>query len=145
LRVFLTKRQKNRSCVLFVITTPTKEYSMIGLTDYITEYRWEDIFTIWYVLLDEAYQHLVTSLGQRLRQRGPEPAFADSEVITVALVIETFFGGDEELGLAFLRQYHRELFPQLLDKGQFNRRRRELTGVMEVIRRQVTQLLIDPD
>ena len=36
---------------------------MIGLTDYITEYRWDDIFTIWYVLVDDAYQHLVTCVG----------------------------------------------------------------------------------
>lgn len=115
---------------------------MTGLTDYITESRWEDIFTIWYVLIDDAYQHLITCLGRRLRQRGPEPTFSDSEVITVGLIIETFFHGNEELGLAFLRQYHLALFPQLLDHGQFNRRRRELTGVMELIRRQTTQRLI---
>lgn len=118
---------------------------MIGLTDYITEHCWEDIFTIWYVLIDDAYQHLIHCRGQRIRQRGPEPTFSDSEVMTVALIIETFFGGDEELGLAFLRQYHRDLFPHLLDNGQYNRRRRHLTGVMELLRRQYTQLLIDPD
>lgn len=118
---------------------------MIGLTDYITECCWEDTFTIWYVLIDDAYQHLITCLGRRLRQRGPEPTFSDSEVITVAMIIETFFGGDEELGLAFVSQYHLDLFPQLLDNGQFNRRRRHLTGVMELIRRQYNQLLIDPD
>jgi len=118
---------------------------MIGLTDYITECRWEDIFTIWYVLIDDAYQHLVACRGSRFRRRGPEPNFSDSEVITVAMIIETFLGGNEELGLAFLDQYHRDLFPHLLDNGQFNRRRRHLTGVMECIRRQYTQLLIDPD
>ena len=117
---------------------------MIGLTDYITKCHWEDIFTIWFVLIDDAYQHLVRSHGRRLRQRGPEPTFSDSEVIVVAMIIETFFGGNEELGLAFLAQYHLDLFPHLLDLSQFNRRRRHLTGVMELIRRQYTQLLIDP-
>jgi len=117
---------------------------MTGLTDYITEQKWEDIFTIWYVLIDDAYQHLVRELGQRLRERGPEPTFSDSEVITVGLIIETFFHGHEDLGLAFIRQYHRQLFPALLDKSQFNRRRRCLTGVMELIRRQLTNVLIDP-
>lgn len=118
---------------------------MIGLTDYITESRWEDIFLIWYVLIDDAYQHLLDCLGHRLRQRGPEPTFSDSEVITVSMMIETFFGGNEELGLAFVNQYHRDLFPHLLDNGQFNRRRRDLTGVMEAIRCQYTPLLIHPD
>jgi hypothetical protein len=117
---------------------------MIGLTDYITECCWKDIFTIWFVLIDDAYQHLIRCHGQRLRQRGPDPIFSDSEVMTVAMIIETFFGGNEELGLAFLVQYHRDLFPHLLDMSQFNRRRRHLTGIMELIRRQYTQFLIDP-
>jgi hypothetical protein len=117
---------------------------MNGLTDYITKANWVDIFTIWYVLIDDAYQQLVASLGHRLRQRGPEPLFGDSEVITVALLIETFFHGHEALGLAFVDQYHRDLFPRLLEQSQFNRRRRALTGVMELIRRQLTNVLIDP-
>lgn len=117
---------------------------MIGLTDYITESRWEDIFLIWYVLIDDAYQHLIQCRGRRLRQRGSEPVFSDSEVITVGMIVETFFGSNEELGLAFVNQYHRDLFPRLLDHSQFNRRRRELAGIMEAIRRQYTCLLIDP-
>ena len=67
------------------------EITFVLKTDYITEQKWEDIFTIWYVLIDDAYQQLVRDLGQRLRERGPEPAFSDSEVITVGLIIETFF------------------------------------------------------
>ena len=63
---------------------------MTGLTDYITEKKWEDIFIIWYVLVDDAYQQLIISLEHRLRRRGPEPTFGDSEVITVSLIIETF-------------------------------------------------------
>ena len=117
---------------------------MTGLTDYITEQKWEDIFTVWYVLIDDAYQHLLTCRGKRLRERGPEPTFSDSEVITVGLVIETFFHGHEDLGLAFVRQYHLQLFPALLDKSQFNRRRRHLTGVMELIRRQLSNVLLEP-
>lgn len=117
---------------------------MTGLTDYITKANWVDILTIWYVLIDDAYQQLILSLGRRLRQRGPEPAFGDSEVITVALLIETFFHGHEALGLTFVDQYHRDLFPGLLDASQFNRRRRALTGVMELLRRQLTNVFIDP-
>lgn len=49
--------------------------------------------------------------------------FSDSEVITVALIIDTYFHGNEELGLSFLRQYHSELFPQLPSNGHFNERR----------------------
>jgi hypothetical protein len=117
---------------------------MNGLTDYITKANWVDVFTIWYVLIDDAYQRLIQDLGHRLRKRGPEPTFSDSEVITLALVIETFFHGHEALGVAFVDQYHRDLFPRLLHPSQFNRRRRALAGVMESIRRQLTNVLIDP-
>ena len=117
---------------------------MHGLTDYITDYAWVDIFTIWYVLVDVAYHALVAQHG-RLRQRGPRPRFGDSEVITIALIAKTFFHGNEELCLSFIRQYHRDLFPHLVDDTRFNRRRRALVGVTEALRRMYTTWLIAPD
>lgn len=117
---------------------------MHGLTDYITTQSWVDIFTTWYVLVDDAYCALVTHLG-RLRQRGPTPTCSDSEVITIALITETFFHGHEELCLSFIRQYHRDLFPRVLDDTRFNRRRRALAGVIEAIRRMSTTWLLAPD
>lgn len=113
---------------------------MTGLTDYITKANWVDILTIWYVLIDDAYQQLNLSLGWRLRHPGPERTFGDSEVITVALLIETFFHVHEASGLTFIDQYHRDLFPGLIDASQFNRRR-ALIGVMELIRRQLTRMI----
>ena len=117
---------------------------MHGLTDYITACAWVDIFTTWYVLVDEAYDTLVARTG-RLRQRGPAPEFGDSAVITIALITETFFHGKEELCLAFIRQYHLDLFPRLRDDTRFNRRRRALPGVIEALRQMYTTWLIDPD
>jgi hypothetical protein len=117
---------------------------MNGLTDYISEHVWVDTFLIWYVLIDDAYQELVRAHGP-WRRRGPEPVFSDSEVITVALIIETYFHGHEEIGLSFLDQYHRDLFPHLLDKSRFNRQRRQLSLIIEQIRRQLTALLLDPE
>ena len=101
---------------------------MTGLTDNITECHWEDIFITWYVLADDTYQAICRPAG-RLPQRGPEPDFSDSEVITIALITDTFFHGNEELRLAFMRQYHADLFPCLLDDTRFNRRRRALMGM----------------
>lgn len=108
---------------------------MNGLTDYITERPWSDTVTTWYVRVDDAYQRLIARLGRRLRQSGSEPIFSDSEVITVSLIIETFFQGNEEVGYAFVSQYMRNLFPQLLDLDRFNARRRELIAVIEAVRR----------
>ena len=61
---------------------------MTGRTDFITEAKWEDILTIWPVRVDDAYQALEARYGP-WRRRGPQPAFSDSEVITVSLMIDT--------------------------------------------------------
>lgn len=117
---------------------------MAGFTQYSTELPWSLIFTIWFVRIDDAYQQVVVRTGP-LRTRGPQPRFADSEVITVALMADAFFGGHEARTLAFVRHYHRDLFPHLLSRSRFNRRRRALLNVIEAIRRRLAMSLIDPD
>ncbi|MFZ5909321.1 MAG: IS982 family transposase [Chloroflexota bacterium] len=107
---------------------------MNGFTKYITECPWEDIVTTWFVLVEDTYQRIVAKRGQPFRASGPAPSFTDSEVITVSLIIETFFHGNEELGYAFVYQYMLDMFPRLLDLDRFNARRRKLVGVMEAIR-----------
>jgi hypothetical protein len=108
---------------------------MNGLTDYITEQTWADTITTWYVLVDDAYQRVIVQRGEPLRARGPLPDMSDSEVITISLIIETYFQGHEEVGYAFVGQYLRDLFPRLLDGDRFNARRRALVGLIERVRR----------
>jgi hypothetical protein len=67
--------------------------------------------------------------------RGPRPVFADSEVITIALIADTFFGGREDKTLTFIRQYHLDMFPRLPGAARFNTRRRALNLVTEQLRR----------
>ena len=104
---------------------------MNGQTNYITEQSWIDTIIIWFVLVDDAYKRLIEKRGKRLGARGPEPKFSDSEVITVALIIETFFRGHEEVGHAFVKQFLQDLFPDLIDLDRFNERRRHLIAVIE--------------
>ena len=75
---------------------------MNGLTNYITEWKWNDIITTWYVLIDDEYQAVISQSKHKIRSRGPEPLMSDSEVITVSLIIEAFFQGHEEVGYAFV-------------------------------------------
>jgi len=117
---------------------------MNGLTNYITSGRWEDIFTIWYVHVDDAYKDLEHQYGA-WRRAGPEPEFSDSEVITIALICDTFFHGDEELCLCFVRSFWLHLFPKLLERSRFNRRRRELALITEQIRQYLRTDLIAVD
>lgn len=117
---------------------------MNGLTNYITERSWIDIVTTWFVLVDDAYQRFIAKRGKRLRSSGAEPSFADSEVITVSLILETFFQGHEEVGYAFVAQYMRDLFPRLVDLDRFNVRRRELIAVIEALRRDFRDQKLEP-
>lgn len=116
---------------------------MNGLTNYITERPWVDTVTTWYVLVDDAYRRFITKRGKPLRANGTEPRFTDSEVITVSLIIETFFQGHEEVGYCFVTQYMHDLFPCLVDLDRFNVRRRELIAVIEALRRDFRDQKLD--
>lgn len=118
---------------------------MNGLTNYITEWNWNDIITTWYVLIDDAYQSVVRQSKHKIRSRGPAPLMSDSEVVTISLIIETFFQGHEEVGYAFVSQYLCEMFPYILDLDRFNVRRRALVAVMEAIRRNLRDQKMDTD
>ena len=57
------------------------------------------------------------------------------------MIIEALFGGNEELGFAFLGQCHRD--DPLLVNGQFNHRRRDLLSIMEAICHQYKSILVE--
>jgi hypothetical protein len=63
-------------------------------------------------------------------------------VITIGLIIETYFQGHEETGYAFVGYYLRNLFPRLLDVDHFNARRRALVGLTEQVRRHLRDQLL---
>jgi len=110
---------------------------MKGLTDYLTEQSWEDTIIATFVFVDDYLPEAQRRAGFR-RRRGPEPEHDDGVIITIALVAEYWFDGDEDKALAFLRQYHSDLWSSgIPDVGRFNVRRRALTLVMEEIRRQL--------
>ncbi len=117
---------------------------MKGLTNYITESSWEDIIMAWFVHVDDGYKEVIAQSKSPLRKRGPEPKMSDSEVMTVSLIIETFFNGHEEIGYTFVCQFLSHFFPDLLDLDRFNYRRRQLVRVIEAIRRKIRQQLLDP-
>ena len=64
-----------------------------------------------YCLIDDAVEQVLA--GDRLRQRGPMPTLADSEVLTIEVVGE-FLGLDQDAALDnHFRRYHADLFPAL--------------------------------
>ena len=111
---------------------------MTGWTQSITACDWQDLFISWFCLVDDVYRELEAKHGA-WRRRGPAPRFSDSEVITIALVGDTLFGGHEAKTLNFVRHYHLALFPKLLSPSRFNRRRNALAPLIEQIRQGLLQ------
>lgn len=109
---------------------------MSHITDYITKYSWEDILITLFFVIDDIYRLLYND-SSRPRARGPKPDMADSEAITLAIFTDTFFRGNEELAWAQINNYHRDLFPDLLERSRINRRR-ALTLEIEAVRRWIT-------
>jgi Transposase DDE domain len=71
----------------------------------------ETLITAVFCLVDDFVRDLCR--GRRLRQRGPAPVLADSEVLTVEIVGE-FLGVDTDRGLhAYFRRHFGHLFPRL--------------------------------
>jgi hypothetical protein len=89
-----------------------------------------------YVTVDDVYK----SLAPPINRPGPDPACSDSEVITMALVGECR-GWDMETELLSHWGEHRDLFPHLPSQSRFNRRRRGLMRVINVIRGVVLTML----
>jgi hypothetical protein len=117
---------------------PHKGENMKGMTDYITEVLWADILTVTFVLIDEECERIGEQFfPNRKFTPGGVLKFHDSEIITITLFGEMVFDGDEDKTVHFIRQYQRAMFPNLLSNSRFNRRRRQLTEMMEAIRGQL--------
>jgi hypothetical protein len=113
-----------------VTTHPTEEAAMT-VTDYLLHV---------FYLIDTELKALNLP---RLRQRGPEPALADSEVVTMELAGE-FFGIDTDAGIwRHFRRYHRAEFPRLgdVDRSTFARQAAALWHVKQLLHGRVLGLL----
>jgi hypothetical protein len=101
----------------------------------------QDLLLEVFCLVDDELQAL--DLG-RLRQRGPQPALADSEVLTIELVGEFWkLGTDQDLFRHF-RRYHAAEFPALarVHRTTFARQAANLWRVKQLLHQRL-QLLVE--
>src|SRR3954469_23751039 len=97
-----------------------------------------------FCLVDDELQAL--DLG-RLRRRGPQPALADSEVITMELVGEFWKLGTDQDIFRHFRRYHRAEFPALarLDRPTSARQAANLWRVKQLIQERLAEQLRGDD
>jgi hypothetical protein len=92
----------------------------------ITEF--DDFCLYVYVIVDT----IVQQVGPLLKRPGPVPVCSDSEVITLSLVGECK-GWDVETEWLSNMQTHRTWFPKLPTQRRFNRRRRNLMYLTNLV------------
>lgn len=80
-----------------------------------------------YTIVDDLYQQHV-ALTKPVRP-GPCPTVSDSEVLTLALCAQ-WWGRSERAFVRYVRAHWRAYFPHLLTQSAYNRRCRDLAGVL---------------
>lgn len=114
-----------------VLTTITAREDAMMIQDF-------DDFSLWvYYIVDEICQQV----HPLLCRPGPAPTTAsDSELIAMAIIGECR-GHNMETELLSFWSDHRDLFPRLPSQSRFNRRRRNLMPLCNLIRRAILRLL----
>lgn len=98
-----------------------------------TSIDFSSLMIVVFVLVDDWYQCQFAPLQQQ--RPGAKVEFSDSEVLTLALLMDYVpFPGETQF-LGFIRANYGHWFPHLLDQSQFNRRLRQLDGPLECLRR----------
>jgi hypothetical protein len=102
-----------------------------------------DDFCLWvFVIVDDAMREI----APMMKRPGPPPECSDSELITMDLVGECL-GWDVETEMLSHWKAHRDLIPHIPSQSRFNRRRRQLAGVVNVLRQVIlrtTDVAQDP-
>lgn len=102
-----------------------------------------DLFIVCYVIISDLYESFVPD-GIKNRP-GASPFLSDSEVITIVIAGE-LYGMDVEIRwYTLVRQNYLYLFPNLNERSRFNRRRRDLCQVINLLRVMLVAILLDPD
>src|SRR5687768_3531750 len=95
-------------------------------------------FSLWvYYIVEDICQQLQSYV----RRPGPAPTTgSDSELLAMAIIGECR-GHDMETEVLSFWSTHRDLFPILPSQSRFNRRRRNLMPLCNLVRRAILQLL----
>src|SRR5438552_2307601 len=106
----------------------------------------DTVLTAVYVTVDDVYR--AQFAPEKPIRPGPKPEVSDSEVLTLAILAQWQANRSERAFLRYARAHWRAYFPRLLNQGQFNRRVRDLWGVLcalgPVVAQQLTEVLGPP-
>lgn len=99
----------------------------------------EDLLITSFVIIDDLYkQHVPDYISRR---RGTDSLFSDSAVLTISWLGEMFGIDSEKSWLSFVKKHFSYLFPNIPERSRFNRRRRNLWKVTELLREKLLEYL----
>ena len=75
------------------------------------------------------------------RRPGPNPECPDSDILAIGWLLEYITEDSENAGYRRLKSELKTVFPSLPERSRFNRRRRNLSGASEVLRRALADFL----
>lgn len=105
--------------------------------------NFEDFILLVYVVIDEIYKEFVPkSVCQRRNYN--KAKLSDSEIITISICGELIGIDSENAWYSFVKKNYRNLFPELCSRTRFNRIRRNLLQVTELIREKLPLIFSIP-
>ena len=98
----------------------------------------EDFILLVYTIIDDLYQQFVpASVSQR--RNAHTAKMSDPEIITLSICGELIGMDSENAWYSFVKRNYRHLFPALCCRTRFNRTRRALLQVTELLRQKLAQ------
>ena len=76
-----------------------------------------------------------------IKRPGPKPKFSDAEVITLSLLFEILMIDSENYLFKKLNKNYKKLFPNLIERSVYNKRRKMLFKLIEALRVNIVQEL----
>ena len=103
----------------------------------------EDFILLVYTIIDDLYQQFVP-LSVSKRRNADAAKMSDSEIITLSICSELISIDSENAWYSFVKRNYRHLFPNLCCRTRFNRTRRALLQVTELLRQKTGQVFPVP-
>lgn len=100
----------------------------------------QELMTIIFVIVDELYEE-VTPTPIKARKNKGNAKLSDSEIMTIAMTGEMLGIDSETSWYSFVRKNYSGIFPQMCDRTRYNRTRRNLAGVMEMMRQRLNDAM----
>ena len=104
----------------------------------------EDFILLVYTIIDDLYQQFVPSSVSQ-RRNITTAKMSDSEIITLSICSELAGVDSENAWYSFVKRNYRHLFPNLCCRTRFNRTRRNLLQVTELLQQKIPLVFPIPD